>query len=334
MKRAFALAAPLLLSACLTAQSAAGEDALQSQTTGHLFRIFLTVTGIVYAIVIVLLIAALVRRSGHAQDGLESPGDSREALLRPALVIWVGASALILGGLTLASWFADRALARPLAEKPLEIEVIGHQWWWEVRYGSDEASKIVRTANELHLPLGHPAHIKLSSSDVIHSLWIPNLAGKQDLIPGRKADLSILPTRAGSYRGQCAEFCGLQHANMAIDVTVESPADFAAWRARSVLPAAAPTSPLAFQGYQYVTAGPCAACHAIGGTPASGAVAPDLTHLASRRSIAAGTLPMNPSALAHWVKNPQGPKPGNNMPQIPMSDAQLRAVTAYLEGLK
>jgi cytochrome c oxidase subunit 2 len=203
-----------------------------------------------------------------------------------------------------------------------------------VRYGSDEASRIVRTANELHLPLGVPARIRLGSGDVIHSLWIPNLAGKEDLIPGRPTELTIQPTRAGIYRGQCAEFCGMQHAHMALDVTVESPAQFAAWRRAQLQPPPAPATPLQRAGYAYMTRGPCGTCHSISGTPASGTVAPDLSHIASRRSLGAGTLAMTHANLAAWIADPQAPKPGNNMPVLPMDAETVRAVTAYLETLR
>jgi cytochrome c oxidase subunit 2 len=203
-----------------------------------------------------------------------------------------------------------------------------------VRYDHGDSSRIVHTANELHLPVGVPARISLQSTDVIHSLWIPNLAGKQDLIPGRATDLSLLPLHEGVYRGQCAEFCGMQHANMALDVTVESPAAFARWRAAQLASPPPPATPLAQAGQALVTNGACASCHSIAGTNASGQVAPDLSHVASRRSIAAGTLAMNHANLAGWIANPQEIKPGNNMPAVPMNPGQLAAVTAYLETLR
>jgi cytochrome c oxidase subunit 2 len=169
---------------------------------------------------------------------------------------------------------------------------------------------------------------------VIHSFWIPNLAGKQDLIPGRVTDIQILPQKTGTFRGQCAEFCGVQHANMALDVTVESKADFERWVAAQKRPAFAPMTMLQLAGYKYVTTRECSACHNIGGTPASGQIAPDLTHFASRRSIAAGTLPMSTGNLYGWVADPQSQKPGNKMPTIGLSPDELHAVVAYLGTLK
>ena len=309
-----------------TLQSAAGNDGQQSALVSQLFAIFLAVTAVFFVAVMVFLLWAIVRR--------RRDGESRERGLRRALVGWVALISLSLAGLTLATWLYDRDLGRAAATPALEIEVTANQWWWDVRYADKEANEIFRTANELHLPVGVPAHITLRSNDVIHSFWIPNLAGKQDMIPGREGDISIRPLREGVSRAQCAEFCGLQHAKMALDVTVESPAAFAAWRAAALAPAAAPASSAASAGQAIVTGRQCASCHAIAGTPASAQVAPDLTHFASRRTIAAGTLAMSRSNIAAWIADPQAPKPGNNMPKVPLSPSELDAVTAYLETLK
>jgi cytochrome c oxidase subunit 2 len=309
-----------------TLQSAAGNDGRQSLLVSELFAIFLVVTTLFFVAVMIFLVWAIARRRGERE--------SREPALRRLLVGWVGLVTLTLAGLTLATWVYDRGLARAAATPALEIEVTANQWWWDVRYADKEANEIFRTANEIHLPVGIPAHITLRSNDVIHSFWIPNLAGKQDMIPGREADISIRPLREGRYRAQCAEFCGLQHAKMALDVTVESPAAFAAWRAAALKPAAPPASAAAQAGQAIVTGRQCASCHAIAGTPASGQVAPDLTHFASRRTIAAGTLPMSRQNIAAWIADPQAPKPGNNMPKVTLSAAELGSVTAYLESLK
>lgn len=308
-----------------TIQSIAGNDGQQSALVSELFSIFLIVAGIVYLAVILFLLWAIFRRRG---------GPSRERGLRTGLVAWVGMTALILAGLTIATWLYDRGLARAAQAPSLEIEVTANQWWWDVRYADRNADRIFRTANELHLPAGVPVHITLRSNDVIHSFWIPNLAGKQDMIPGRDADISIRPLREGVYRAQCAEFCGLQHARMALDVTVESPAAFAAWREAQLRPPQTPAGAQARAGQAIVTGRQCASCHSIAGTPASGQVAPDLSHFASRRSIAAGTLPMTHANIAAWIADPQAAKPGNNMPKVPLSPAELAAVTAYLEGLR
>jgi len=306
-------------------QSAAGNDGRHGQLISELFSLFLAVTLAFFFLVFVFLVWAVFRRRR---------GASREQPLRRVLAVWVGLIGLGLAGLTTASWVFDRRLARADAGQALEIEVTARQWWWDVRYMDADPTRIVRTANELHLPAGVPARITLRSSDVIHSFWIPNLAGKQDMIPGRVSDLVLRPLREGVYRGQCAEFCGLQHANMALDVTVESRAAFAAWRSRQLLPAPAPKDARTQAGFAYVTTRQCASCHAIAGTPASGQVAPDLTHFASRRSIAAGRLPMSRANIAAWIADPHAAKPGNNMPRVPLTPEELRAVVAYLETLR
>lgn len=308
-----------------TFQSVTGNDAQQSVLISNLFLIFLAVAVVMYVLVIAFLLWALLRRRD---------GPSREKGLRTVLGGWVVVIALILGGLTITTWFYDRGMAASEEGKALEIEVTARQWWWEVRYANSDSSKIVRSANELYLPQGARSHITLKSSDVIHSFWIPNLAGKQDMIPGRQIDITLTPLTAGQFRGQCAEFCGLQHANMALDVTVLKPADFAAWYATSLKTPLVPASGPARAGYDLVTGAQCASCHNVSGTPASGQVAPDLTHFASRKSIAAGRLPMSRDNIAKWIADPQGVKPGNNMPKVPLSQAQLAAVTAYLETLR
>ena len=308
-----------------TAQSVAGNDGRQGELVSGLFVTFLIVAAVFYLLVIAFLLWAILRRKRE---------ESRELPLRRALIAWTGVTALILAGLTLASWFTDRHLAQAAEAPTLEIELVGHQWWWEVRYKGATPNTEVRTANELHLPAGVRAHLTLRSGDIIHSLWIPNLAGKQDLIPGRETDLSLLPLRAGRYRSQCAEFCGIQHANMALDVTVESPAAFEIWRQAQLRTPPAPADPAAQRGYALVTSGACASCHNIAGTPASGQIAPDLSHVASKSSLAAGTLPMNRANLAAWIADPQRHKPGNNMPIVPLTQAQLADVVAYLETLR
>ena len=254
--------------------------------------------------------------------------------MRTGLIAWSALIGVGLFVLAIASFLADRSMAQAARSEKLSIVVTANQWWWDVEYQSADPSKTLRTANELHLPVGVPVRIQLKSSDVIHSFWVPNLAGKQDLIPGRTSDVTITPEKIGLYRGQCAEFCGVQHARMALNVQVESYADFVNWWERQLVPPKPPANALAAAGYAYVTSGPCSVCHTISGTPAQGRVGPDLTHLASRRSLAAGTLPMGKGNLYGWVADPQSIKPGNRMPTIGLEPDQLHAVVAYLETLK
>ena len=250
------------------------------------------------------------------------------------LIGWGAVVATGLIALAIASFFADRSMASAAAHEKLSITVTANQWWWDVQYNSSDPSKTLRTANELHVPVGVPTRIILRSNDVIHSFWVPSLAGKQDLIPGREGDITIVPTKVGIYRGQCAEFCGTEHAHMAFVVNVDSYGDFVKWWQRQLRPAFAPQTPLAKAGYDYVTQRQCSMCHNIAGTPAGGRIGPDLTHLASRRTIAAGMLPMSEGNLYGWVADPQSLKPGTKMPTMDLEPKDLHAVVAYLKTLK
>jgi cytochrome c oxidase subunit II len=288
-----------------------------------------------YVLVIGFMLAAIARRR-RAEANVVDSGRHHESdpVMRSALIGWAGLIGVGLTALAIASFVTDRTMANAAAHEKLSITVTANQWWWDVQYNSGDASKIFHTANEIHLPVGVPTRIILHSTDVIHSFWVPNLAGKQDLIPGRETDVTLVPKRVGIFRGQCAEFCGVQHAHMALIVDVDSYGDFLNWWHHQLQPAATPTAPVALAGYQYVTTGPCATCHAIGGTQAGGHLGPDLTHLASRRSIAAGTLPMSTGNLYGWIEDPQSVKPGTRMPTIGLEPDQLHAVVAYLETLK
>jgi cytochrome c oxidase subunit II len=323
----------LFLTGCSGVQTILGGDGAEGANFIQLFTVFMIVCTVMYAIVAIALIAAVWRRSAALTLDDRTHHETSGAV-RPALIVWTALIAAGLIGLTIASFFTDRSNAANGSDPRLMLTVTAHQWWWDVEYNSPDASKTVRTANEIHLPVGVPVQVKLKSNDVIHSFWIPNLAGKQDLIPGRETDAQLLPRKTGLYRGQCAEFCGVQHAQMALDVTVESKADFQRWYAAQLQPAPAPANPLQRAGYNYFTTRECAACHNISGTPATGQVAPDLTHFASRRSIAAGALPMNTGNLYGWVADPQSQKPGNRMPTVGLKSNDLHALVAYLETLK
>jgi cytochrome c oxidase subunit II len=316
-------------------QSAFSNAGADNRPFHILFVVFLAICAIMYVLVIAFLIAGILRRRGTEANIVET-GRHHEShpLMGTSLIAWGALISTGLVALAIASFFADRSMANAATNEKLSINVTANQWWWDVRYNSSDASKIMRTANELHLPVGVPVRITLHSNDVIHSFWVPSLAGKRDLIPGRETDITITPRKIGIYRGQCAEFCGAQHAHMALVVNVDSYPDFIKWWDHQLQPAPAPSTRLALAGYNYVTTTQCASCHNIGGTPASGTVGPDLTHLASRRSIAAGTLPMSEGNLYGWVEDPQSIKPGNHMPTIGLEPKDLHAVVAYLETLK
>lgn len=301
-----------------------------------LWRVFLVVCTAVFAAVLVVLLLALWRspRSDATTPPDLSSVNRAEHRPRRTVAAATAASALLLVGLVVASVFTDRALAKlPLADA-VNIEVTAHQWWWTARYTSGAPSDTFVTANEIHVPVGRPVVVQLKASDVIHSLWIPNLAGKKDLIPGRSALLQFRADRPGTYRGQCAEFCGLQHALMGLLVVAHPPAQFDAWVQAQRSPAVEPQSPQARRGREVFLTRTCAMCHAILGTPANGQQGPDLTHLASRQTLAAGTLPNTPDQLAAWISDPQKHKPGTNMPATQLSNEELGALVAYLGSLQ
>lgn len=323
---ALALAPSLGLCGCAGAQSAADWAGRHAAITGGLFEMFLGVTGVFFLAVMIFLGWAVARRDRAPR---------RERALTVTLGLWAACITAGLFALTLGSFLADRrlALANTGGEPPIRLKITAQQWWWEIEYEDPIPANRVRTANILHLPLGRPVEVTLASDDVIHSFWVPNLAGKQDLIPGRATDISLRPTRAGRFRGQCAEFCGLQHAHMALDVIVEPERDFQAWRAHALQPAPPPRTPLQKAGQAIFMRRQCAACHAIAGTPAQGTIGPDLTGVASRMTLAAGRLGNSAPNLAGWIADPQGMKPGNRMPAVPMSADERKAIVAYLETL-
>ena len=336
--RALAAAIPLIVGGCSVQhyQSMLGGAAAESRQFLTLFAIFLGVCGIMYLLVIGFMLVGIARRDRAEEANVVETGRHHRSdpLMRSTLIGWASLIGVGLTALAIASFLTDRSMAKAAANEKLSITVTANQWWWDVQYNSADASKIFHTANELHLPAGVPTRIILKSNDVIHSFWVPSLAGKQDLIPGRESDVTIVPTKTGIFRGQCAEFCGAQHAHMALVVDVDSYADFVKWWGRQLRPAFAPATTQARAGYNYVTTRECSSCHNIGGTPASGTVGPDLTHFASRRTIGAGTLPMSEGNLYGWVEDPQSIKPGNHMPTIGLEPDQLHAVVAYLETLK
>jgi cytochrome c oxidase subunit 2 len=241
--------------------------------------------------------------------------------LGPALVL------LIIAVPTIQVIFRTQSQARPA--DALQITVRGYQWWWEFRY----AGLDVVTANELYLPAGRHVVFDLEGPDVIHSFWIPKLGGKRDVVPGRRNAISVTPEHPGEFWGQCAEFCGISHANMGMRVTVQTADDFARWVAAQRAPAAEPTGDAATAGKALFAGSACVGCHTIRGVSA-GVLGPDLTHFGSRRTLGGGMLPNTPETLGEWVRNAPRLKPGVKMPAFAFTDEQVRALTAYLSGLK
>jgi cytochrome c oxidase subunit 2 len=211
----------------------------------------------------------------------------------------------------------------------LTIQVIGHQWWWEVRYPGTSAI----TANEIHIPARTRVNVLATTADVIHSFWVPQLARKVDEVPGRNNRVLLYASKPGRYRGECAEFCGFQHANMSLFVVAEPRPSFDAWLSRMGAAATSPQNPTAQAGEQLFMANQCASCHQIRGTGAQALVGPDLTHLATRRTLAGAEIRNTPTQLRAWIADPQGIKPGSRMPNLGLSGAQYDEIAAYLEGL-
>jgi cytochrome c oxidase subunit 2 len=271
---------------------------------------------------------------GLAVYAIRTPGSHSE---RAAKLLIIG------GGVALPTVVLGTLLAYGLPVLPailalpsdgdLRIHVTGKQWWWRVQYMT--ANGVVETANEIRLPVGRRVELQLASRDVIHSFWVPSIAGKMDMIPGRVTRLALEPTRTGVFRGACAEYCGASHAKMAFEVVVMEPADFEAWLATQSQPAQPPSGPLAARGQAAFTAHGCTACHTVRGIAPVGQIGPDLTHVGSRLRIAAATLPNEPDAFAAWIAQTDTFKPGVHMPAfraLPPQD--LSALAAYLDGLR
>ena len=308
----------------------------QAADIERLWRVFVLVCSAVFGAILAVLLWILWRtpRATESSPALLPDAAGPETRSRRNVVRAVMLSTVLLLFLIVASVFTDRAIGRIPPPNALTIEVTAHQWWWTVRYPQGSPSDTLETANEIHVPTGRTVVVKLNSDDVIHSLWIPNLAGKKDLIPGRTALMNFRADRPGVYRGQCAEFCGYQHAMMGLLVVAHTPEEFEGWLQSQRKPARQPGEPDAQRGQQLFQSLSCALCHTVQGTQAGGKRAPDLTHLASRRTLAAGTLPNTSERLSAWIADPQKFKPGTNMPATPMSAEDLKAIVAYLETLK
>ena len=285
----------------------------------------------VYVLVIALLIAALLRR--RTDTDVYAPETPHSPAARTNR--WIIAGGVILPALVLtaalaASVAAMRRIPQTAPSGSLVIEVVGYQWWWSVHYPGEQ----VTVANEIHIPVGQPVALELTSADVIHSFWVPELAGKLDALPDGTNTLVIEANEPGEYRGQCAEFCGLQHAKMRILVIAQPASEFAAWIADQRRPAASPATESAKRGEEVFLQSGCAACHSVRGTAAAGVAGPDLTHVASRRTLLAATTLNTPGDLARLLRDPDMVKEGIGMPAARLGDEELAALLAYLESLE
>jgi cytochrome c oxidase subunit II len=308
----------------------------QAQKISSLWWLMFYVCAAVFMAVMISLFVAIAKRTSHSSlQPLLNPLLDGERRRRNAVISAAVLTVVIMFVFLIVSFSVGRSLTAELSNKnALTIEVTGHQWWWEARYLDPSASNIFATANEIHIPVGVPITFSLRSTDVVHSFWVPNLMGKKDLIPGKINTIWLQADKPGVYRGQCAEYCGLQHAHMALWIVAESTDQFNAWRQNAEQTSVSPITDSQKHGQEVFLASACVMCHAINGTPAGSNIGPNLTHIGSRNTIAAGTLPNTREHLAHWIINSQDIKPGNKMPENNLSQADLEPLLDYLQSLK
>jgi cytochrome c oxidase subunit 2 len=295
--------------------------------------VLIVASAVVVVVIALVLAAAFRRRPAHGVEaGIEPshPASDRRSILvfgvvLPAIIL------IIAFVLTLRTLDAVASPSRPFAAN---VTVTGHQWWWEIAYQDADPSHTFTAANEIHLPVGEPVHFDVQTADVIHTLWVPELAGKIQLIPGQQNSLWLEARVAGVFSGPCSQYCGTQHAHMRITVVAEPPAEYEQWLAAQREAAPAPGDSARSIGEHVFLSRGCAACHAIRGTGANAAMGPDLTHLASRRTLGAGAIPNTPQNLTAWIQDAQGIKPGVDMPRMTLQPAELQALVSYLESLR
>lgn len=292
----------------------------------RLFELILVPAAFVFVVVEGMLVYTLIRF--RAKPGAPRPRQIHGNTTFE--IAWTIAPAVVLAIIAVPTVQTIFAIAAPAPAGSLRVEVVGKQWWWEFRY--PEYNFV--TANELHIPVGRTVEFDISSTDVIHSFWFPRLGGKRDAVPTRHNHMFFMAEQPDSYLGQCAEFCGESHANMRMRAFSDAPADFEAWVKRQQSPAAAPAPGPAATGAEIFQRSACVGCHAIQGTNAKGQTAPDLTHIGSRTTLASGIIDNTPEEMARWIRNPGAVKPGALMPAGLVSDQDLPAVVAYLQGLK
>jgi cytochrome c oxidase subunit 2 len=315
----------LFLAGCSGVQTPLDPWGVQAERIAVLSQVLFWGGGAVFAITMAFLALAF-----FAPTRLRQAMGSRRFAVAGGIVFPV----TVLTALLAYSLDVSRALLQPMSEAPLRIEIIGRQYWWEVRY--PDLGEGAVTANALHLPRGREVELHLTSADVIHSVWVPNLHGKLDMIPGRVNRQRLRADRTGELRGQCTEFCGIQHTRMAFDVLVQEPAEFEAWIARQRAPVPEPRTAEHRRGMEVFGEAGCGACHAVRGTPWTARIAPDLSRIGSRATLAAGTLPNTRGNLAGWIAAPQDIKPGNAMPAYAraLEGSDLLALTSWLETLR
>ena len=327
------VAGTLVLTASLTGcgnkQSTLAPQSDQARQIDHLWWGMLAAASVVFGGAVAMLVLGWLRRNKRGWPLVgEREGFSTGLVVAFGVVVPIIALVALFAIANIGVLKVTSAPAKGATR--LTIDVIGRQWFWDVRYPGTNAF----TANEIHIPVRTPVRIVATTADVIHSFWVPELNRKIDTIPGKANTVEIYADRTGQYRGQCAEFCGLQHAHMGMMVYADTPSEYRAWIADMARPAYPPTTPDQKRGEQVFMSNQCSSCHTIAGTPAQGRIGPNLTHMATRATLAALTIPNRRSDLTHWIANPQDVKPGNRMPGLNLSDADVQAVASYLEGLR
>ena len=313
------------MSPATVAQSMLQPAGPQAAAIESLWWFIFSVCSAVFVIVMALLAIAVLKRKDRTAS---------ESTLSRAVFAGASATVVILFAWLAMSVWVGRALASPKMEGAVTLNITGRQFWWQVEYVDTLPASRFRTANEIVIPVGRPIVVNVTSRDVIHSFWVPNLHGKRDLIPGYVTAIWFQADREGVYRGQCAEFCGYQHANMALSVRAETDDRFQDWISGQRKPAVEPATDVQQRGRDVFMRTTCSQCHAIRGTLAGATFGPDLTHVGSRARIGAGILPNTPENLRRWVRNSQDFKPGNKMPPHDLNDGDLDALADYLGSLK
>lgn len=345
------------LPGCAGSQSAFRDSGPQSSHITSLWWLYFDISAVVYLLVVAFTVAAAARRRARAAQADAQPGsrpatspalhpaappapETRPNKRRERIAGFVASGAVLLTVVLLLVMLAGEGVvgrslrAAENTADALDLRITGHRWWWDVEYHDAGPARVIRTANEIHIPTGKPVRFTLSSIDVIHSFWVPNLHGKRDLVPGHPTTLTLQADRPGVYAGQCAEYCGTQHAHMRLVLVAQDPAAYAQWRQAQLSPAPEPATTSQRRGRDIFLSQACVMCHTIGGTSARSRVGPDLTHLASRAYLAGGAIPNTRGHLAGWIVDPQSTKPGVMMPPASIAPVDLHPLLDYLESLK
>lgn len=312
----------LVLGGCRGVLDPRGRAASQ---TSRLAWLMFVIATLVFLLVVGILVAGALRRRGEVADERPDPHDRPGGVMT---MIGVALPVVVITIVLLVS-FGPLASQASTSGASLTVRITGHRWWWQVSYPDSG----VVTANEIHIPAGRKVRLELTSDDVIHSFWIPELAGKRDLIPGQVNEMWIESDDVGRFGGGCAEYCGIGHTHMSAVVVADTPDEFQAWLADQARPAANPADAQLLAGQQVFLGSSCSYCHRVAGTNAQSDFGPDLTHVASRETLGAGAFLNEPDQLARWVTDPPSLKPGTLMPGVQLSDSEVADLVAYLESL-